>query len=72
MSRVGHCWDNAPVESFFSSLKAELVTMADWATHDEAEAAVADCLRFYNHHRLHAALDYRSPAQYEAAGAAAV
>jgi putative transposase len=67
MSRVGNCWDNAPVESFFSSLKAELVSTADWSTHDEAEAAVADYLRFYNHQRLHSALDYQSPAQYETA-----
>lgn len=72
MSRVGNCWDNAPVESFFSSLKAELVSHTRWATHDEAEAAVADYLRFYNHQRLHSALDYRSPAQYEASFATAV
>jgi putative transposase len=72
MSRIGNCWDNAPVESFFSSLKAELVSTADWSTHDEAEAAVADYLRFYNQQRLHSALDYRSPAQYEAALVAAV
>jgi putative transposase len=65
MSRVGNCWDNAPVESFFSSLKAELVADARWTTHEEAEAAVADYLRFYNHQRLHSALDFRSPAQYE-------
>ena len=72
MSRVGNCWDNAPVESFFSSLKAELVTTADWSTHDEAEVAVADYLRFYNHQRLHSALGYRSPARYEASLEAAV
>lgn len=72
MSRVGNCWDNAPVESFFSSLKAELVSTAHWATHDEAEAAVAGYLRFYNDHRLHSALGYRSPAQYEASFAVAV
>jgi putative transposase len=72
MSRVGNCWDNAPVESFFSSLKAELVSTAWWATHNEAEAAVADYLRFYNQQRLHSALNYRSPAQYEASLEAAV
>jgi putative transposase len=66
MSRVGNCWDNAPVESFLSSLKAELVTAARWATPREAEIALAEYLRFYNHHRLHSALDYRSPVQYEA------
>jgi transposase InsO family protein len=72
MSRVGNCWDNAPVESFFSSLKAELVSQARWTTHNQAEAAVADYLRFYNHQRLHSALDYRSPVQYEASFAVAV
>ncbi len=72
MSRIGNCWDNAPVESFFSSLKAELVSGARWTTHHEAEVAVADYLRFYNQQRLHSALDYRSPAQYEAALVAAV
>lgn len=72
MSRVGNCWDNAPVESFFSSLKAELGSRARWATHDEAEAAVTDYLRFYNHTRLHSSLGYRSPAQYECSLATAV
>ena len=72
MSRVGNCWDNAPVESFFSSLKSELLTGTDWRTHDEAEVAVASYLRFYNFQRLHSALDYRSPEQYEASLAAAV
>ena len=72
MSRVGNCWDNAVVESFFSSLKAELLSPADWRTHDEAEVAVASYLRFYNYQRLHSALGYRSPAAYEASVAAAV
>jgi putative transposase len=72
MSRVGNCWDNAPVESFFSSLKAELVARARWSTHEEAEVAVADYLRFYNHQRLHSSLGYRSPVQYEASCAVAV
>jgi putative transposase len=72
MSRVGNCWDNAPVESFFSSLKAELVSSASWRTAHDAERAVVDYLRFYNHQRLHSALGYRSPAQYEASLAAAV
>ena len=72
MSRVGNCWDNAIVESFFSSLKAELLSEADWRTPDDAEIAVASYLRFYNHQRLHSALGYRSPAVYEAAFRVAV
>jgi transposase InsO family protein len=72
MSRVGNCWDNAPVESFFSSLKAELLSATEWATALEAETAVADYLRFYNQRRLHSSLGYRSPMQYEAALMAAV
>jgi putative transposase len=67
MSRVGNCWDNAVVESFFSSLKAELVAGARFSTAQEAQNAVADYLRFYNQQRLHSALGYQSPAQYEAA-----
>ena len=67
MSRTGNCWDNAPVESFFSALKAELVTDTHWSTRHEAEHAVVNYLRFYNHTRLHSALGYRSPADYEAA-----
>ena len=72
MSRVGNCWDNAIVESFFSSLKVELLSAVDWRTHHEAEAAVASYLRFYNQQRLHSALGYRSPANYETGFATAV
>ena len=72
MSRVGNCWDNAPVESFFSSLKAELVSSSRFANSRDAEIAVGDYLRFYNQYRLHSALDYRTPAQYEAAFGLAV
>jgi putative transposase len=72
MSRVGNCWDNAPVESFFSSLKAELVSSARWSSLRDAHVAVADYLRFYNHTRLHSSLGYQSPAQYEASLEAAV
>jgi putative transposase len=66
MSRVGNCWDNAPVESFFSSLKTELVSSARWDSSREAQIAIADYLRFYNHTRLHSSLGYQSPVQYEA------
>ena len=72
MSRVGNCWDNAPVESFFSSLKAELVSSALWASLREAHVAVADYLRFYNHTRLHSSLGYQSPVAFESAFEVAV
>jgi putative transposase len=67
MSRVGDCWDNAPVESFFSGLKAELVPERPWRTVAEVQTAVADHLRFYNDRRLHSALGYQSPGAFEAA-----
>jgi putative transposase len=72
MSRAGNCWDNAPVESFFSSLKAELVSSAHWASRRDAHIAVTDYLRFYNHTRLHSSLGYQSPAAFEAALGAVV
>ena len=73
MSRVGNCWDNAPVASFFSGLKAELLPPRPWSTHRAAHAAIAEHIEsFYNRHRLHSALDFRSPADFEAHQAAAV
>lgn len=65
MSRVGDCWDNAPVESFFGHLKHELQADRGWATRASAMAAIADHLAFYNHRRLHSALDYTSPVTFE-------
>ena len=73
MSRVGDCWDNAPVESFFSHLKAEVRPERPWLTRAAAHAALADHLEsFYNRRRLHSALAYQSPANFEANYAAAV
>jgi putative transposase len=65
MSRKGNCWDNAPMESFFGSLKRELDQPKPWPTMRAAEDDVAEFIRFYNHERLHSALDYRSPVRYE-------
>ncbi|HEU4692444.1 MAG TPA: IS3 family transposase [Vicinamibacterales bacterium] len=72
MSRVGDCWDNAPVESFFSRLKAEVETEAAWPSRAAAMQAIAAHLAFYNQQRLHSALGYRSPMTYEAELAASV
>jgi transposase InsO family protein len=68
MSRRGDCWDNAPMESFFASLKKELVHGAEFATRAEARAAVFEYIEvFYNRLRRHSALGYMSPDEYERA-----
>ena len=69
MSRRGDCWDNAPMESFFASLKKELVHGADFATRAEARAAVVEYIEvFYNCRRRHSSLGYVSPQEFEQAG----
>jgi putative transposase len=66
MSRRGNCWDNAVAESFFSTLKIELAHEADWTTHAEAHADVAEYLEiFYNTQRRHSVLGYLSPVAFE-------
>lgn len=67
MSRRGNCWDNAVAESFFATLKTELVYRHRWRTRIEVRAALFTYLEsFYNRRRLHSALDYRTPAEVEA------
>jgi putative transposase len=66
MSRKGNCWDNAVAESFFATLKTELVHDADWHTRDEARSALFEYIEvWYNRVRRHSTLDYKSPVQYE-------
>jgi putative transposase len=66
MSRPGNCYDNAFIESFWSSLKYELVYHRRFATRAEARTAIFDYIEaFYNRTRLHSALGYRSPLQFE-------
>jgi putative transposase len=68
MSRRANCWDNAPMESFFASLKKELVHDADFATRAEARGAIFEYIEvFYNTKRRHSSLGYVSPAEYERA-----
>ena len=65
MSRKGNCWDNAPTESFFNSLKNERVHGTNYVTHDEARADLFDYIEvFYNRSRRHSTLGYVSPTQY--------
>ena len=69
MSRRGNCWDNAPMESFFHSLKTEWVGFEDYKTRSEARTSLFDYIElFYNRTRRHSALKYRSPLAFENAG----
>jgi putative transposase len=66
MSRRGDCWDNAVAESFFATLKVELVHDATWATRARARTELFDYLElFYNGQRRHSALGYLSPRAFE-------
>jgi putative transposase len=66
MSRKGNCWDNACVESFFASLKGELVAFERFTTRDEAETAIFEWIEvFYNRVRRHSTLGYHSPVDFE-------
>ena len=64
MSRKGNPLDNATVESFFSTLKAELVHQARFANDIEAVARISDFIGFYNRDRLHSGIGYQSPEMY--------
>ena len=66
MSRKGNCWDNAPMESFFSRLKVELVYPRNFQSSDEAKSGIFEYIEvFYNRKRKHSSIGYRSPAQFE-------
>jgi putative transposase len=66
MSRTGDCWDNAVAESFFATLRAELVDHETYATREAAERAIGRYIEgFYNAERLHSHLDYVSPIEFE-------
>ena len=67
LSRPRQCWDNAVAESFFSSLKEELIHRQSWATRAQARRAIVDYIEvFFNRQRLHSSLGYLCPAEYEA------
>jgi len=66
MSRKGDCWDNAVAESFFSTIKNELVHDVEFATRAQARAAIIDYIEaFYNRQRLHSSIGFVSPVHYE-------
>jgi transposase InsO family protein len=72
MSRVGNCFDNAPMESFFGTLKTELIFHRQYATRTEARADIFEFIEvFYNRFRLHSALAYYSPVAFERLSTAA-
>jgi len=72
MSRKGNCYDHAPVESFFGTLKTELVHHRRYRSRAEAKADIFDYLEiFYNRQRLHSSLGYKSPAAFERLAVAA-
>jgi putative transposase len=67
MSRTGNCYDNAVIESFFSTAKRELTHHESYATRAEARRSLFEYIEvFYNRRRLHSTLGYRSPCEYEA------
>jgi putative transposase len=66
MSRRGNCWDNAVAESFFATLKTELVYRRSWLTRADLRTAVFQYIEvFYNRRRLHSSIGFKSPAQLE-------
>lgn len=66
MSRKGNCWDNAAMESFFSRFKVEALYAADVKTKQEAYSCVFEYIEcFYNNHRRHSTLGYKSPNAFE-------
>ena len=68
MSRKGDCWDNAPIESFFKTLKVECIYQQSLKTREEAKLVIFDYIEtFYNRQRKHSGLNYLSPMNYELA-----
>ncbi|MET7686155.1 IS3 family transposase [Streptomyces sp. NPDC005423] len=71
VGRTGQCWDNALAESFFPSIKREVLHTTAWPSRATAHTAIFDFIEgWYNVHRLHSSLGHRSPAEYETALAA--
>ena len=68
MSRKGNCWDNAIAESFFHTLKVELIHENRYKTREEARQSIFQYIEgYYNQKRLHSSIDYRTPIEVECA-----
>ena len=68
MSRKGNCWDNAPMESFWGTLKQEWLNNRHFRTRNEAKAAIFEYIWiFYNRKRMHSSIGYTTPEKYYAA-----
>jgi transposase InsO family protein len=65
LGRTGQCWDNALAESFFASLKGELIDVQAWPTRAMARRAIVEYIAWYNGTRLHSTLGYKTPAEFE-------
>ena len=66
MSRKGNCWDNAPAESFFKTLKYEMDLSKPFTSYQQAREALFEYIEvWYNRHRLHSTLGYQTPATVE-------
>ena len=72
VGRTGQCWDNALAESFFASLKGECLDHQAWPTRARARHAIVEYIAWYNGTRLHSALGYLTPDEYERATGAEV
>ena len=65
VGRTGQCWDNALAESFFASLKGECLDHQAWPTRARARRAIVEYIAWYNGTRLHSALGYQTPDEFE-------
>lgn len=61
MSRKGHCWDNANMESFFHSLKTEMIYFNKFKSLGEAKSYIIEYMHFYNYERIHSGINYLTP-----------